>query len=165
MLNITSRDEDFFNIVEYIKSPTPKTDNLIHDLQSFRSHISLRWVDQFYDCDQENCLGYVWLVLFSLANHDEPVVRITSYNVIGALLFSLTPYSPNLMMKSFSNAVIKLKMSSKASIAIIASFLYICNNISPTDLEDFITNTPIMHHFRADTTNFIKYMPRLINLM
>ncbi|OHS99312.1 hypothetical protein TRFO_34286 [Tritrichomonas foetus] len=165
MLRVTTHDYNFFQLVSYLKQPTADTTRLVKSIQAFRSKLSLKWLEQFTDEDPEECLTAVWLILFKLSTHDDATVRISIYSAIGGLLFSLLPFSPLVIMKSFANATQQHKVTSKASIAIISSFLYICHSISPSDLDNFMTMALVTHHFSVDVSNFIQHIPKFIPLM
>ena len=165
MLRVTTYDYNFYQMVAFIQQPTADTTRLVKSIQLFRSRLSLKWFEQFADDDPIECLTAVWLTLLKLSTHDDATVRISVYNAIGGLLFALLPFSPIVIMRSFSNAIQQHKVTSRASIAIISSFLYICHSISPSDLDNFITAAPVIHHFGVDVSNFIQHIPKFIPLM
>ena len=165
MLRVTASDYNFYQLVSYIQKPTLSSAELVQVVQAFRSKLSLKWYENFRNQEPEACIASVWMALFTLAKHEDAGVRIAVYSAIGGLLFALTPFAPNVVRKSFALAVQNVKETSTASIAIVASFLYICQTISPSDLEDFVTNAPVLHHFGADVSGFIKYIPKFVKLM
>lgn len=162
---VTAQDYNFYQLVSYIQKPSLSPAELVQVLQAFRSKLSLKWYENFRNQDPEACLASVWMTLFTLAKHEDAAVRISVFSAIGGLLFALTPFAPNVVRKSFAGAVQKYTETSNASIAIVASFLYICQTISPSDLPDFVTNAPVLHHFGADVSGFIKYIPKFVKLM
>lgn len=167
MFRVTSRDYNFFKMVSYIQEPPEKISDLVQAIQAFRSRLSLKWVEQFLYEEPENCLASVWMTLFTLSTHEDPTVRINTYNAIGALIFSLTPFVPVITMKSFCIAVSSqsIQLTSTTSIAIISSFLYISHSISPSELEQFVTSAPVLYHFSVDISEFIQHIPKMIPLM
>ena len=166
MLRVTQKDYNFFLLCSYIKSPPPDPSKLVKVIQTFRSKLSLKWLDLILDDeDPVDCLKYVWLVLFKISTHNDATVRVSVYNAIGGLIFAILPFSPHHLMESFSKATQEYKLTTRASICIVSSFLYICHFISPADLEDFVTNTPVIPHFGADVSGYIQYIPKFIRLM
>lgn len=167
MNRVTQKDYNFLQIYQYVKNPSENTDipRLITFIQLFRSKLSIRWLDLFSEEDPIEILANVWIVLFQLSAHDDATVRINIYNAIGALLFSLLPFTPINLMKSFARATQVYKETSKASICIVSSFLYICNFVSPSDLDNFLTMAPVIPHFGADVSGFIQHIPKFVKLM
>lgn len=166
MLRLTQKDYNFFLLCSFIKTPPPDSTKLVKAVQTFRSKLSLKWLDLVLEDENPvECLKYVWLVLFKISTHEDATVRVSVYNAIGGLLFTMLPFSPHHIMNSFSEATQEYKITTRASICIVSSFLYICHFISPSDLEDFVTNTPVIPHFGVDVSSFIQYIPKFVRLM
>jgi len=164
MLKVTSHDYNFYKLVTYINNPVCASD-FIQTLQSFRSKLSLRWVEPLMKEDTVSCLSSVWFVLFKLAENDDPTIRISVFSTIGAFIFGLSPFVPYHLMKGFEIAIQNIKYTSQASISILSSFLHVANLISIADLDDFVSSCPVLPHFSVDVSVFIQHVPHLIPLM
>jgi hypothetical protein len=166
MLRVTAADSNFFVMVSYVQKPTEAMEEVIQAIQAFRAKLSLKWYQQFVNQDPEACLASVWVTLFTLVKDDDSGIRIAAYSAIGALLFALTPFAGSVIQSSFSKAVADIQeVIPRASIAIVTSFLFISQAISPVILDQFITSTPVLHHFGVDVSQFIQFMPKFIPLM
>ena len=166
MLKVTSHDYNFYKLVDYIQNPPSNPADLVSTLQAFRSRLSFRWIEPLLKEETAGCISSVLLTLFTHASSDDATVRINVYSALGAFLYSLTPFVPTPMMQGLMAAIVNCPVrSSSSSIAIISSFLYMVHYINPIDLDNFITNTPVLHHFSVDVSDFIKYVPHLVKLM
>lgn len=165
MESLISYDSQFQHLVEVHQNPLEGTNELVQAIQCFRSNISLRWMEHFAPEEKEQVLSVVWDLMFELSASEEPTVYVAAYTTLGAMIFTLSPFFPHQLMRSFAESAQKITVTSNASIAIISTFLYILNIISPADVEEFVTNTPVIMHFGVDVSNFIQHIPRLIHLM
>ena len=146
------------------KNPNNTTD-IVSLLQQFRSFVSIRWFENFLDYDPISCLAEVWSLLLSLSGHDDTLVRLNSYSALGAIITTVCPIFPKISSSSFSKAVLEIEVSPNVSIAVISCFTYLVHFISPAEVDDFILNTPVLHHFSTDVSQFIKHLPHIIKLM
>ena len=137
----------------------------IQIIQTFRKQISYNWITSFNPEIREKILTVTWSTLFELAKSENATIYINICSTIGALIFSISPFLPHVLMKSFSAAVLEIKTTSYASIAIISAFLNIIHSISPADIDQFISDTPVLLHFGVDVGNFVRHLPKLIPLM
>jgi hypothetical protein len=156
-------DDTYYRITGYVHRHNILSSDAVQAIQSFRSKLSVRWFRQFDPHEVESRMSHVWLTLFSLSQDSDSAVRLSAYSAIGGLLLTLTPFIPTIIRKSFAAALDP--MATKASVAVLVSFLYICHLTSPSDLEDFILSVNVLPHFGADLSNFINFLPKFIPLM
>ncbi|EAX97634.1 hypothetical protein TVAG_382580 [Trichomonas vaginalis G3] len=166
MLKVTQHDFHFYKLVDYIQKPPDKPAEFVSALQSLRAKFSLNWFEPLLKENPEACISSILLVLFTIANNSDANVKINAYSALGGFLLTLTPIIPLNMLRGLSIAIQNAKAESPStSIAIISSFLYVVKYVNPLDLEKFIINTPVLHHFSVDVSDFIQHVPHLIKLM
>jgi len=149
----------------FISDQNRNINGYISAIQAFKNKISFSWFENYLSSNPIDAMSYLWSLLFKIVDNSEATIRINGFNAIGSFIFSLSPFFPTTMRKSFSDAIIHVQISPHTSIAVICSFLYILQIVPPQAFDDFILNTPVLHHFGVDVSQFIQHIPRLVNLM
>lgn len=166
MLKVTQHDYHFYKLVDFIQNPPAKASELVSVLQALRAKFSLHWIEPLLKENPEACISSILLTLFTLANTNDPNVKINVYSALGAFILTITPFAPIQTLRGLSVAIQSAKADSPStSIAIISSFLYLLKFVNPLDLDKFIINTPVLHHFSVDVSDFIQHVPHLVKLM
>ena len=130
----------------------------------WKNTFSFYWYHQYINDDQKK-LDYVFNLLFELTEFPDPNVTIASFNAIGALLVSLSPFRSQELILSFKNTLSSLEVSPNTSCAVIATFVFLSHHVSDNSISHFIDSTPIFPHFGADLRTFIHHIPNLIEQM
>lgn len=158
--------DTYFSRVSSAAQKQPQDINeIVSALQSFRSQMSMKWMDQFLENDPVQSLVETWKLLFSLCDHKEPIVRLNSYSCLGAIIVTIAPLYPKFVSGSFSQAVLCIEVSPNVSIAVISAFTYLIHFIAPYEVGNFILNTPVLHHFGIDVSQYIQHLPHIVELM
>ena len=134
------------------------------EIIEWKATFSLRWYHQFVQDDIKR-LSYVFSLLFELTEFPDSNVTIASFNAIGALLVSISPFRSDELIKAFKSTLTGLAVSPNTSCAVIATFVFLSHQVSEHNISDFIDSTPIIHHFGADLRQFIHHIPNLIEQM
>ena len=134
-------------------------------LGQFRKKLCLNWLLKFLSHDPTTSLSLVITTLLNYTEHDSANVRVTAYSTLGALMLTTAPFNPRLFIKSFGVSVASRPVFPKSSIAIINMFVYLSRFVSPVHLQEFIIMVPVHEHFKADVSDFLKFLPLVIPLM
>lgn len=160
---VVQKDELFRLLYEVSEGKTSAPNSKISSaLGSFRKSLSLAWLESIKNHDPLGCLTTVILTILKFTEHQDASVRVTSYSILGALLLCVAPFDPNLFIRAFGVATGKTHASSRSSIAVINMFIHLSRFVSPVRLQEFIILVPVAHHFKADVTDFLKFLPQII---
>ncbi|EAY17017.1 hypothetical protein TVAG_296960 [Trichomonas vaginalis G3] len=158
-------ESHFSRLVSATKRPIEDINEIVAALQSLRSSISLKWFEQFSDFEPVTSMVEVWRLLFHLSGHSEAIIRLNSYSCLGAIIVTIAPIFPKVISSSFSQAVLEIEVSPNVSIAIISCFTHLIHFIAPIEVNNFILNTPVLHHFGIDVSQYIQHLPHIVKLM
>ena len=164
-MNFIEQDPNFKIINYIINSKIDNPQEITIRLGTFRKNLNFYWINLIPKTEQPKFLSIIIKTLLICTNNEHPNVRVTAYSTLCALLITITPFNPKIIIHSFGSAINKFEISSRSSIAIINMFVYICQYISPINLQSFLIITPIQEHFKANFSDFLKYLPQLIPLM
>ncbi|OHS98620.1 hypothetical protein TRFO_34950 [Tritrichomonas foetus] len=134
-------------------------------INNFRKSLSFQWISAIKDDQKSEALKNVIVTILLFAEDKNTSIRLAAYSTIGTLIITVLPFSPNLFLNAFANAITLLPVSPKISIAIINSFMSFLKFISPVRIQQFVETMPILHHFSADVSDFIQFLPKTIPLM
>lgn len=163
---VVQRDPLFRLIYEAIDGKTSvPVAKLGSTIGLFRKTLSLAWLRRLHDHDPERCLSVVISTLLRLTEHLDASIRVISYSTLGALLLVVAPFDPSAFIRAFGNAAGQAPVSSRSSIAIINMFICLSRFVSPVERQSFIIAVPVLNHFKADVSDFLKHLPRVIPLM
>ena len=154
-------DPTFYEICCYENGDRPEFE--MHDIfvlmTTFRRNLSFQWIESIREDLRIEMLTKVIMTLLSLADDKNTTLRLAAYSTIGTLILSVAPYSPSSFITAFADAIPWMSVSSKISIAIINSFISLMRFISPVRINTYIEKMPILHHFSADVSDFIQFLP------
>lgn len=153
---------EIYNAQSGITQITPHELSVL--LTKFRNDLSFKWIMSKAD-NQEEYLRLVLITILQLTEEKNTGIRLAAYSTIGKLLLSVAPYSPILFINAFEHAITSLPVSSRISIAIINTFMSLMRFVSPVRIQSFVNNMPILHHFSADISDFIRYLPKTMLMM
>lgn len=160
-------DPTFYEICCYENGDRPEFE--MHDIfvlmTTFRRNLSFQWIESIREDLRIEMLTKVIITLLSLADDKNTTLRLAAYSTIGTLILSVAPYSPSSFITAFADAIPWMSVSSKISIAIINSFISLMRFISPVRINTYIEKMPILHHFSADVSDFIQFLPITIPSM
>ena len=163
---VVQRDELFRVLYEAqegkISVPAPKISATIG---SFRKTLSLAWLKNLENHDALACLSTVIATLIQYTEHSDASVRVIAYSTLGALLLCVAPFDRRVFIRAFGVAAGQAPVSPRSSIAIINMFVYLSKFVSPVELQAFIIVVPVLKHFKADVSDFLKYLPQIIPMM
>lgn len=132
---------------------------------SFRKTLSLAWLNSLENHDPLTCLSTVIATLIQYTEHSDASVRVIAYSTLGALLLCVAPFDRRMFIRAFGVAAGQAPVSPRSSIAIINMFVYLSKFVSPVELQSFIIVVPVLKHFKADVSDFLKYLPQIIPMM
>ncbi|OHS92948.1 hypothetical protein TRFO_12125 [Tritrichomonas foetus] len=133
-------------------------------MAKFRHSLSFKWIQSIPENTQE-VLKVVIITLLHLTEERNTGIRLAAYSTIGTLILTVAPYSPSTFINAFGDAITSLPVSPKISIAIINTFMCLMKFVSPVRIQSFVENMPILHHFGADISDFIQYLPKTMPMM
>ena len=165
MNEVASFDFNFKIISNYLNGDEISLIDLSKALQNFRKSISFNWFTQLLQRDHIKYMTIIWKALFQLVSNDDPGIRLSTFNTLGALVYSLCPFIPRTMVISFLFSVQDQAINKHISIAVIACFCHISNYVSPLDVDSFISKLPIVQHFSREIEDYLKYLPKLFSIM
>ncbi|OHS96640.1 hypothetical protein TRFO_37136 [Tritrichomonas foetus] len=134
-------------------------------LGSFRKNLSLAWLNKIKKHEPKNCLTTCIITILKYTENQDASVRVIAYGTLGAMLLCVATFDPTLFIHAFGNAVSQIPVSPRSSMAIINMFVYLSRFVSSVQLQEFIIVVPVVNHFNADISDFLKYLPQIIPLM
>lgn len=135
---------------------------ILQEINEWKNMFSLKWYKKFIINNPVEKLCLIWKLLFNLAGDDNTNISILAFNAIGALLLSISPFDGKSLIKSFSKISGEIPASPSSSIAVISSFAFLLNLISPHLINDFCNSTLVLLHFSSDLKDYIKFLPNLV---
>lgn len=133
-------------------------------ISKFKKSLSFNWIKSIKGNTQEY-LQQVMITILQLTENKNTSVRLAAYSTMGTLVLAVAPYSPSTFISAFGYAITSLNVSPKISIAIINTFMSLMRFVSPVRIQTFVEDMPILHHFSADITDFIQYLPKTMPMM
>ena len=133
-------------------------------LAKFRRSLSFNWIMSISE-NKQDMIRQVIITLLHLTEEKNTGIRLSAYSTMGTLILTVAPYSPLTFIQAFGDAITSLPVSPKISIAIINTFMSLMRFVSPVRIQSFVENMPILHHFSADISDFIQYLPKTMPMM
>jgi len=162
MVYVLQTDSNYRNLYELKQSSSDDIQSITYYLGNFRKSLSLSWLKRFVNHEPVASLSHVIRTMFWYCEHEYANVRVTSYGIVGALLVTLTPFDSWLMIKSYGAAITNYPISSRSSIAIINSFVFLSKYVPQVKMQDFLVYMPIIPYLESDVSDFLKYLPNSI---
>lgn len=144
---------------------SPPPSKICSTLGSFRKKLSLDWLNKIKKHDPKSCLTCAIVTILKYTDHSDASVRVIAYSTLGALLLCVATFDPILFIHAFGNATTQTPISPRPSMAIINMFVYLSRFVSSVKLQGFIIIAPVIDHFKADISDFLKYLPQIIPMM
>ena len=134
-------------------------------LGAFRKSLSLSWLYKIKKHDAKSCLTLCIITTLKFTEHPDASVRVIAFGTLGAMLLCVATFDPTLFIHAFGNSTSQVPVSPRSSMAIINMFVYLSRFVSSVQLQDFIIVVPVLNHFDADISDFLKFLPKTIPLM
>lgn len=131
----------------------------------FKKKISKKWLNDISGKELWKSLSLVIQTLLKYTECDSANVRVCAYGCLGSLLLSVVPFNSTNFTIAFGDAISKIDVNPKSSIAIINMFSYLSKFVLPANFQRFIILIPIVNHFKGDFSYFLDYMPKSITSM
>ncbi|OHT13931.1 hypothetical protein TRFO_15829 [Tritrichomonas foetus] len=128
-------------------SPDKSPHDITASLSLFQQEINIH---KLYSAEEDQIdllLKTIWTQLLTCSASQNVSVRVAAYTATSNFLLKLMPYYPLKMRTTFSDVAIQFSGESQNSLLLIASFAFISHFISPANVDDFLSATPIFHHF------------------
>lgn len=163
---LIQKDELFKILYEAQEGKTnPPPSKLCSTLGSFRKQLSLDWLNKIKKHDPKSCLTCAIVTVLKYTDNPDASVRVIAYSTLGAMLLCVATFDPILFILAFGNATSQTPISSRPSMAIINMFVYLSRFVSSVKLQEFIIVVPVINHFKADISDFLKHLPQTIPMM
>lgn len=156
------------NLVNLLKFGETQEHQILQTLLKWKTIFSKKWwIQNHFDSQPVQSLKNVWKILFKLVESSDSTISIASFNAIGALLISLSPFYTDYLIESFGEFVNQEQpdVTPNTSIAVISTFVFLSHLVGPHRNQNFFETICVLHFFKADLYSFIQYVPQLIKQM
>lgn len=166
MVYLIQKDEHFKILYEHQEGKvTVPPAKLCSTIGSLRKNLSLKWLKNLKNHDPKSCLTIAIITILKYTDNPDASVRVIAYSTLGAMLLCVATFDPILFIHAFGNATSQTPISPRPSMGIINMFVYLSRFVSSVQLQEFIIVVPVVNHFNADVSDFLKYLPQIIPLM
>ena len=143
--------------------PEKSPHDVVSSLSSFKQQIN---VEKFRSIDNtfiNRILKNIWTILLTCSASQSSSIRVAAYSATSVFLLKLMPYYPSKMRTTFTNVAEQFSSDSQNSLLLIASFAFMSHFIAPMCLEDFLSATPIYHHFVSEQCVNSEHLSNIIS--
>ena len=168
MNNGLLQDSNFSILIKYLEDETSlELQDVVKSLQSFKNSLTYSFFNNLSKTENlVDLLNDIWNILYKLAAKSDATLKISVFNTFGSLLFSLGPFYPIELIKSFIQSIQTIPPEKGVSISIIACYCQITRFISLINIQEFYSNLPIIEHFCAEyIKDDLKFLPGLFAML